>query len=98
MARKVGKNEKTPLQNAAAVLLRKQGKTYEEWSQKIVSDNCLSLLQGGNPEWRNKMLEGAAMNLIAASVVEEEKKNKTQVQSDTQPRTNHLTQNNQSHK
>lgn len=47
MARKVVKNEKTPLQNAAAVLLKKQGKTYEEWSQKIVSDNCLSLLQGG---------------------------------------------------
>ncbi|ARJ25712.1 hypothetical protein B7492_32245 (plasmid) [Bacillus mycoides] len=98
MARKVGKNEKTPLQNAAAVLLKKQGKTYEEWSQKIVSDNCLSLLQGGNPEWRNKMLEGAAMDLIAASVVEEEKKNKTQSQSDAQPKPNHLTQNNQSHK
>ncbi|HDR7527029.1 MULTISPECIES: hypothetical protein [Bacillus cereus group] len=98
MARKVVKNEKTPLQNAAAVLLKKQGKTYEEWSQKIVSDNCLSLLQGGNPEWRNKMLEGAAMDLIAASVVEEEKKNKTQVQSDAQSKTNHLNQNTQSHK
>ncbi|MEB8859095.1 hypothetical protein P4H06_22465 [Bacillus cereus] len=98
MARKIGKNEKTPLQNAAAVLLKKQGTTYEEWSQKIVSDNCLSLLQGGNPEWRNKMLEGAAMDLIAASVVEEEKKNKTQGQSDVQPKPNHLTQNNQSHK
>ncbi|PET15101.1 hypothetical protein CN513_20485 [Bacillus cereus] len=98
MARKVGKNEKTPLQNAAAVLLKKQGKTYEEWSQKIVSDNCLSLLQGGNPEWRNKMLEEAAMDLIAASVVEEEKKNKTQVQSDVQQKPNHLNQNNQSHK
>jgi hypothetical protein len=89
MARKVGKNEKTPLQNAAAVLLRKQGNTYEEWSQKIVSDNCLSLLQGGNPEWRNKMLEEAAMDLIAASVVEEEKKNKTQSRSDAQPKPNH---------
>lgn len=94
MARKTGKNEKTPLQNAAAVLLKKQGNTYEEWSQKIVSDNCLSLLQGGNPEWRNKMLEEAAMDLIAASVVEEEKKNKTQGQSDGQPKPNHLTQNN----
>ncbi|EMJ6445228.1 hypothetical protein QCQ62_005699 [Bacillus cereus] len=98
MARKTGKNEKTPLQNAAAVLLKKQGNTYEEWSQKIVSDNCLSLLQGGNPEWRNKMLEEAAMDLIAASVVEEEKKNKTQGHSDVQPKPNHLTQNNQSHK
>lgn len=78
MARKVGKNEKTPLQNAAAVLLKKQGTIYEEWSQKIVSDNCLSLLQG-NPEWRNKMLEGAAMDLIAASVVEEEKRTKHKV-------------------
>lgn len=100
MARKNVKNEKTPLQNAAAVLLKKQGKTYEEWSQKIVSDNCLSLLQGGNPEWKNKMLEEAAMDLIAASVVEEENKNKTQArsQSDTQMKPNHLTQNNQSHK
>lgn len=44
------------------------------------------------------MLEGAAMDLIAASVVEEEKKNKTQSQSDAQPKPNHLTQNNQSHK
>ncbi|EJR50076.1 hypothetical protein IIO_06389 [Bacillus cereus VD115] len=100
MARKNGKNDKTPLQNAVAVLLKKQGKTYEEWSLKIVSDNCLSLLQGGNPEWRNKMLEGAAMDLIAASVVEEEDKNKTQArsQSDTQVKPNQITQNNQPHK
>ncbi|AFU17164.1 hypothetical protein [Bacillus toyonensis] len=100
MARKNGKNERTPLQNAVAVLLKKQGKTYEEWSQKIVNDICLSLLQGGNPEWRNKMLEGAAMDLIAASVVEEENKNKIQArsQSDTQAKPNNLTQNNQSHK
>ncbi|MGH0686064.1 hypothetical protein [Bacillus mycoides] len=98
MARKNGKNEKALLQNAVAVILKKEGKTYEGWSQAIVNDNCLSLLQGGNPEWRNKMLEEAAMDLIAASVVEEEKKNKTQAQSDTQTKPNHLTQNNQSHK
>ncbi|MFJ1118320.1 hypothetical protein [Bacillus thuringiensis] len=96
MARKNVKTEKTPLKNAAAVLLKKQGKTYEEWSQKIVSDNCLSLLQGGNPEWRNRMLEGAAMDLIAVSVVEEENKSKTQAQSqsDTQVKPNHFTQKN----
>ncbi|ARX70115.1 hypothetical protein BK718_32840 [Bacillus thuringiensis serovar andalousiensis] len=98
MARKTGKNDKAPYQDAATVLLKKSGKTFEEWSQEIVNENCLSLLQGGNPEWRNKMLEEAAMDLIAASVVEEEKKNKTQGQSDVQPKPNHLTQNNQSHK
>lgn len=98
MARKNGKNEKALLQSAVAVILKKEGKTYESWSQAIVNDNCLSLLQGGNPEWRNKMLEEAAMDLIAASVVEEEKKNKTQGQSDTQTRPNQVTQTTQSHK
>ncbi|AAW30989.1 DUF5415 family protein [Bacillus thuringiensis] len=79
MARKNPKNDKAPHQDAVTVILKKQGITYEEWSQKIVSDKCVSLLQGGEPEWRNKMLEEAAMVEIAAFIVKQE--NNRQLQS-----------------
>lgn len=68
------KVEKAPYQDAVTVILKKRGKTYEGWSQEIVNTNCLSLLQGENPKWRNKMLEAAAMEVIADSVVEQEEK------------------------
>lgn len=70
------KVEKAPYQDAVTVILKKQGKTYEGWSQEIVNTNCLSLLQGENPKWRNKMLEAAAMEVIVDSVVEQEEKRK----------------------
>ncbi|MEB9506462.1 hypothetical protein P4J13_21240 [Bacillus anthracis] len=72
MAKRTNKNEKAPHQDAVTVILKKQGITYEDWSQKIVSDKCVSLLQGGEPEWRNKMLEDAAMVEIAAFIVKQE--------------------------
>ncbi|MED1305164.1 hypothetical protein BK704_01720 [[Bacillus thuringiensis] serovar konkukian] len=78
MARKNPKNDKAPHQDAVTVILKKQGITYEEWSQKIVSDKCVSLLQGGEPEWRNKMLEEAAMVEIAAFIVKQENNRQSQ--------------------
>ncbi|TXR59089.1 hypothetical protein DM800_28985 [Bacillus sp. AY18-3] len=90
MARKNQKNDKAPHQDAVSVILKKQGITYEEWSQKIVSDKCVSLLQGGEPEWRNKMLEDAAMVEIAAFIVKQENnrqsKGESHSNSDTQSR------------
>lgn len=90
MARKNPKNDKAPHQDAVTVILKKQGITYEDWSQKIVSDKCVSLLQGGEPEWRNKMLEDAAMVEIAAFIVKQENNRQSQggphSNSDTQSR------------
>ncbi|UYX55853.1 hypothetical protein M3Y14_31995 (plasmid) [Bacillus thuringiensis] len=90
MAKRTGKNEKAPHQDAVAVVLKKQGKTYEAWSLKIVSDKCVSLLQGGEPEWRNKMLEEAAVEEIAAFIVKQENNRQSSggshVGSDTQTR------------
>jgi hypothetical protein len=55
-----------------------------------VSDKCVSLLQGGEPEWRNKMLEEAAMVEIAAFIVKQENNRQSQggshSNSDTQSR------------
>ncbi|QWG93245.1 hypothetical protein [Bacillus toyonensis] len=68
------KVEKAPYQDAVTVILKKEGKTYESWSQEIVNSNCLSLLQGENLKWRNKMLEDASMEIIADSVVKQEEK------------------------
>ncbi|HDR7320801.1 hypothetical protein [Bacillus toyonensis] len=68
------KVEKAPYQDAVTVILKKEGMTYESWSQEIVNSNCLSLLQGENPKWRNKMLEAASMEIIADSVVKQEEK------------------------
>ncbi|MDM5254278.1 hypothetical protein [Bacillus toyonensis] len=68
------KVEKAPYQDAVTVILKKEGKTYESWSKEIVNSNCLSLLQGENPKWRNKMLEAASMEIIADSVVKQEEK------------------------
>ncbi|EOO43548.1 hypothetical protein [Bacillus cereus] len=68
------KVEKAPYQDAVTVILKKEGKTYESWSKEIVNNNCLSLLQGENPKWRNKMLEDASMEIIADSVVKQEEK------------------------
>ncbi|AWC30985.1 hypothetical protein R6231_14630 [Bacillus cytotoxicus] len=81
MAKRTNKNEKSPHQDAVSMILKKQGKTYEEWSQQVVNNNCLSLLQGGNPEWRNKMLEEAAMEEIAAFIVKQENKQGHNIQS-----------------
>lgn len=90
MAKRTNKNEKAPHQDALTVILKKQGMTYEGWSQKIVSDKCVSLLQGGEPEWRNKMLEEAAMVEIAAFIVKQENNRQSQggshSNSDTQTR------------
>jgi hypothetical protein len=90
MARKKHKNDKAPHQDAVTVILKKQGITYEDWSKKIVSDKCVSLLQGGEPEWRNKMLEEAAMVEIAAFIVKQENNRQSQggshSNSDTQSR------------
>ncbi|MEC0899891.1 MULTISPECIES: DUF5415 family protein [Bacillus] len=90
MARKNTKNDKAPHQDAVTVILKKQGITYEDWSKKIVSDKCVSLLQGGEPEWRNKMLEEAAMVEIAAFIVKQENNRQSQggshSNSDTQSR------------
>ncbi|HFT5903693.1 TPA: hypothetical protein ACGSMF_004868 [Bacillus cereus] len=72
------KVEKAPYQDAVTVILKKEGKTYESWSQEIVNSNCLSLLQGENPKWRNKMLEDASMEIIADSVVKQEEKRQNQ--------------------
>lgn len=78
MAKRTNKNGKAPHQDAVTVILKKQGVTYEDWSQKIVSDKCVSLLQGGEPEWRNKMLEEAAMVEIAAFIVKQENNRQSQ--------------------
>ncbi|TXR94707.1 hypothetical protein DN390_24250 [Bacillus sp. SH7-1] len=90
MAKRTNKNEKAPHQDAVTVILKKQGVTYEDWSKKIVSDKCVSLLQGGEPEWRNKMLEEAAMVEIAAFIVKQENNRQAQggshSNSDTQSR------------
>lgn len=90
MAKRTNKNEKAPHQDAVSVILEKQGKTYEAWAQKIVNDKCLSLLQGGEPEWRNKMLEEAAMVEIAAFIVKQENNGQSssgsRVNSDNQSR------------
>lgn len=90
MAKRTNKNEKSPHQDAVTVILKKQGVTYEDWSQKIVSDKCVSLLQGGELEWRNKMLEEATMVEIAAFIVKQENNRQSQSgshsNSDTQSR------------
>ncbi|HFJ9454059.1 TPA: hypothetical protein ACGW67_005380 [Bacillus tropicus] len=90
MARKNPKIDKAPHQDAVTVILKQQGITYEDWSQKIVSDKCVSLLQGGELEWRNKMLEEAAMVEIAAFIVKQENNRQSQggshSNSDTQSR------------
>ena len=68
------KVEKAPYQDAVTVILKRKGMTYEDWSREIVNNICVSVIQGGNPEWKNKMLEAAAMEVIADSVVKQEEK------------------------
>lgn len=68
MARKTPKVEKAPHQEAVSVLLKKQGTSYETWSNQVVSSICVSVLQGENSEWRNKMLEQASIDMIAESI------------------------------
>ncbi|PEM55430.1 DUF5415 family protein [Bacillus wiedmannii] len=68
------KVEKAPYQDAVTVILKRKGITYEEWSREIVNNICVSVIQGGNSEWKNKMLEAAAMEVIADSVVKQEEK------------------------
>ncbi|EJV41930.1 Uncharacterized protein BC141101_05887 [Bacillus toyonensis] len=68
------KVEKAPYQDAVTVILKRKGMTYEDWSREIVNNICVSVIQGGNSEWKNKMLEAAAMEVIADSVVEQEEK------------------------
>ncbi|PGN34909.1 hypothetical protein [Bacillus thuringiensis] len=72
------KVEKAPYQDAVTVILKRKGMTYEDWSREIVNNICVSVIQGGNPEWKNKMLEAAAMEVIANSVVEQEEKRQNQ--------------------
>ncbi|MHA4090095.1 hypothetical protein ACX16A_23000 [Bacillus cereus] len=72
------KVEKAPYQDAVTVILKRKGMTYEDWSREIVNNICVSVIQGGNPEWKNKMLEAAAMEVIADSVVEQEEKRQNQ--------------------
>ncbi|MCU5685687.1 hypothetical protein OCF64_28740 [Bacillus wiedmannii] len=72
------KVEKAPYQDAVTVILKRKGITYEEWSREIVNNICVSVIQGGNSEWKNKMLEAAAMEVIADSVVEQEEKRQNQ--------------------
>ncbi|EJQ35324.1 hypothetical protein IEE_05542 [Bacillus cereus BAG5X1-1] len=71
MARK--KEEKAPHQDAITTLLKKEGKTYENWSRDVINENCLSLLQGSPSEWRNKMLEEASMKMLADAVIKQAK-------------------------
>ncbi|MBU4643301.1 DUF5415 family protein, partial [Bacillus toyonensis] len=68
MARNRGKNEKPPYEEAVSFILEKQGLTYDVWSKQIVSDICVSVLAGENVEWRNKMLEQASIEVIAADI------------------------------
>ncbi|PGM17236.1 hypothetical protein [Bacillus thuringiensis] len=72
------KIEKAPYQDAVTVILKRKGMTYEDWSREIVNNICVSVIQGGNSEWKNKMLEAAAMEVIADSVVEQEEKRQNQ--------------------
>ncbi|MEC2258858.1 hypothetical protein P9H08_19630 [Bacillus cereus] len=72
------KVEKAPYQDAVTVILKRKGMTYEDWSREIVNNICVSVIQGGNSEWKNKMLEAAAMEVIADSVVEQEEKRQNQ--------------------
>ncbi|MED3310298.1 hypothetical protein P4436_05675 [Bacillus thuringiensis] len=72
------KIDKAPYQDAVTVILKRKGMTYEDWSREIVNNICVSVIQGGNSEWKNKMLEAAAMEVIADSVVEQEEKRQNQ--------------------
>uniref|UniRef100_UPI003F4915C1 DUF5415 family protein n=1 Tax=Bacillus multifaciens TaxID=3068506 RepID=UPI003F4915C1 len=68
MARQRGKTENPPYEEAVSFILEKQGLTYDVWAKQIVSEICVSVLAGENVEWRNKMLEQASIEMIAADI------------------------------
>ncbi|PGZ57360.1 hypothetical protein COE58_25785 [Bacillus cereus] len=92
MAKPRGKNEKPPYEEAVSFILEKKGQTYDVWSKQIVSEICVSVLAGENVEWRNKMLEKASIEMIAADIVRRKQSQETNrshsVQKDIQIRGN----------
>lgn len=68
VARKNSKAEKPPYQEAVSFILSKRGTSYDAWSKQVINDICVSVLQGENVEWRNKMLEQAAIQMLAEDV------------------------------
>ncbi|PFR65202.1 hypothetical protein COK29_26870 [Bacillus cereus] len=74
MARK-NKSEKPPYHEVVSLLLKKQGISYDAWSKQVVTDICVSALQGENTEWRHKMLEQASIEMIESDILDRGKKN-----------------------
>jgi len=81
MAKRNSKVEKVPYQDTVTVLLKKEGQSYGIWSRQVINDICVSVLQGENTEWRNKMLEQASIALIASSIVEAARETNNRVAS-----------------
>jgi hypothetical protein len=94
MAKQKGKNEKPLYNEAVSFILEKEGRTYEEWERQIVNGICVSVsvLAGENVEWRNKMLEQASIEMIAADIEKrkqaQEKSTNSHVQSDVKTQGN----------
>ncbi|MBE7106150.1 hypothetical protein FT637_25015 [Bacillus cereus] len=92
MAKPRGKNEKPLYNEAVSFILEKKGRTYEEWEREIVNGICVSVLAGENVEWRNKMLEQASIEMIAADIEKrkqaQEKSTNSHVQSDVKTQGN----------
>ncbi|NWK72628.1 hypothetical protein COJ48_18295 [Bacillus cereus] len=94
MAKARGKTEKPPYEEAVSFILEKQGQNYDVWAKQIVSDICVAVLAGENVEWRNKMLEQASIEMLAADIEKRkqaQEKNRTgnsHTQSDVKPQGN----------
>ncbi|MFP3414809.1 hypothetical protein SB773_25065 [Bacillus sp. SIMBA_074] len=84
MAKPSRKNEKPLYHEAVSYILEKKDCTYEEWEKKIVNGICVSVLAGENVEWRNKMLEQASIEMIAADI-----EKRKQAQDNKQPNSSH---------
>ncbi|PGZ34536.1 hypothetical protein COE50_05965 [Bacillus anthracis] len=74
MAKK-NRSEKPPYHEVVSLLLKKQGTSYDAWSKQVVTDICVSALQGENTEWRYKMLEQASIEMIENEILASSKKN-----------------------